>query len=71
MGAEKLGLGRSAVVLGSQTNNMLNSKKDNKGVKDYRASIWDSEADQQAIRNGYYHNLRAPILDPDKIRMGY
>ncbi|MGD1958295.1 MAG: RHS repeat-associated core domain-containing protein [Fulvivirga sp.] len=63
MGGKKLGFSYRTLQGASHLNNAVNSKSDNPGVP-YR--ILDSNADQRAIRNGYYYGVKPQQSDPQE-----
>ena len=63
MGGNRLGFSYRTLQVASQLNNAVNSGSDNPGVP-YR--LLDSNADQRAIRNGYYYGARPQKSDPQK-----
>jgi len=57
-GARRLGFGLNTALFGANVNNAANSRKNNPDMKYH---ILDSNADQRAIRDGYYFYDLSPI----------
>lgn len=66
MGGGKMGFSITILQEAAHFNNAVNSKKDNQGVKDFKYQILDTDADQRAIWNGYFHNRLRPQRDPQR-----
>lgn len=55
LGGKVLGFNYLTLKIASHLNNAINSRTDN---KDLPYNFFDSDADQRAIKNGYFYNLK-------------